>query len=365
MNALWSPGISELKPYIPGEQPKVEGLLKLNSNEHPYGPSPKAQAAMVAAVGDPLRLYPDASATALRQAVAKQYGIQADQVFIGNGSDEVLAHAFYAFFRRPGPLLLPDISYSFYPVYCGLYGITVKRIALDEHFLINPSHYMGEASLGATGIIFPNPNAPTGQALSRAQIKTIVQANPHCVVIVDEAYVDFGAETAAPLINEFPNLLVVHTLSKSRAFAGMRVGYAMGQSGLIDALVRVKDSFNSYPLDHLAQVGAVAAIEDQAYFDWATQQVVQAREQLTQHLKTLGFEVLPSKTNFVFARHHTIKGAELTEKLRAHRILIRNFNLPRISEFVRITVGTFDECKRLINCIALILEVDSPQNNLN
>jgi histidinol-phosphate aminotransferase len=224
---------------------------------------------------------------------------------------------------------------------------------------------MGESSRGATGIIFPNPNAPTGQALTREQIQIIVQANPHCVVLVDEAYVDFGAETAAPLIKDFPNLLVVHTLSKSRAFAGMRVGYAMGQSHLIDALVRVKDSFNSYPLDHLAQVGAVAAIEDQAYFDWATQQVVQARDQLTQNLKSLGFEVLPSKTNFVFARHHSIKGAELTDQLRTHRILIRNFNLPRISEFVRITVGTFDECQRLINGIASILNVDSPQKSLD
>jgi histidinol-phosphate aminotransferase len=363
MNSLWSPGIADLKPYTPGEQPKVEGLLKLNSNEHPYGPSPKAQAAMHEAINNHLRLYPDASATGLRQAVAKQYGLQPEQVFVGNGSDEVLAHAFFAFFRRSGPLLFPDISYSFYPVYCGLYGITAKRIALDEQFRIDPLSYMGEASAGATGIIFPNPNAPTGQALTLNQVTSIVQANPHCVVLVDEAYVDFGCESASALVDEFSNLLVVHTLSKSKSLAGMRVGYAMGQSHLIDALNRVKDSFNSYPLDHLAQVGAVAAIEDQAYSDWATHQVVLAREQLTQDLINLGFEVLPSKTNFVFARHQKITGLELTQQLRDHAILIRHFNLPRISEFVRITVGTFDQCKRLTNCIELILSNALPQSN--
>jgi histidinol-phosphate aminotransferase len=355
MNSLWSPGIAELRPYAPGEQPKVQGLLKLNSNEHPYGPSPKAQLAMHEAINDHLRLYPDSSATRLRQAIAKQYQLQPDQVFVGNGSDEVLAHAFFAFFRRPGPLLFPDISYSFYPVYCGLYGITAKRVALDEQFCIDPLHYMGEASAGATGIIFPNPNAPTGRALTLNQVKSIVQANSHCVVLVDEAYVDFGCESATPLVAEFPNLLVVHTLSKSKSLAGMRVGYALGQIGLIDALNRVKDSFNSYPLDYLAQVGAKAAIEDQAYFDWATQQVIAAREQLTQDLIALGFEVLPSKTNFVFARHQKISGLELTQQLREHAILIRHFSLPRISEFVRITVGTFDQCKRLITCVESIL----------
>jgi len=363
MNSLWSPGIADLKPYTPGEQPKVKGLLKLNSNEHPYGPSPKAQAAMHEAINDHLRLYPDASATRLRQAVAQQYGLQPDHIFVGNGSDEVLAHAFFAFFRRPGPLLFPDISYSFYPVYCGLYGITTKRIPLDEQFRIDPLDYMGEPSAGATGIIFPNPNAPTGQALSLDQVKSIVQANPHCVVLVDEAYVDFGCETVAPLVTEFQNLLVVHTLSKSKSLAGMRVGYAIGQRGLIDALNRVKDSFNSYPLDHLAQVGAVAAIEDQDYFDWATQQVIAAREQLTQNLINLGFEVLPSKTNFVFARHQHISGLELTQRLRDQAILIRHFNLPRISEFVRITVGTFDQCKRLIDCVESILSNASFQSN--
>jgi histidinol-phosphate aminotransferase len=355
MNSLWSPGIADLKPYTPGEQPKVEGLLKLNANEHPYGPSPKVQAVMREAIGDNLRLYPDSTSTKLRQAVAKQYGLLADQVFVGNGSDEVLAHAFFAFFRRSGPLLFPDISYSFYPVYCGLYGVVAKRVPLDEQLRINPSDYMGEATVGATGIIFPNPNAPTGQALTLDQVKSIVQANPHCVVLVDEAYVDFGCESASSLVVEFQNLLVVHTLSKSKSLAGMRIGYALGQESLIDALNRVKDSFNSYPLDHLAQVGAVAAIEDQAYFEWATQQVISAREQLTQNLMNLGFEVLPSKTNFVFAKHQYISGLELTQKLREHKILIRHFNLPRISEFVRITVGTFDQCKRLTNCIESIL----------
>ena len=357
MSNLWSPGIADLKPYTPGEQPKVNGLLKLNTNEHPYGPSPKALIAMREAITDQLRLYPDPSATRLRQTIAQRYRLHEDQIFVGNGSDEVLAHAFFAFFRRPGPLLFPDISYGFYPVYCGLYGITPKRIALDDHFCVVPSDYASEASKNATGIIFPNPNAPTGQALTLDQVKSIVQANPNCVVLVDEAYVDFGADSAASLIPDLPNLLVVHTLSKSRSLAGMRIGYAMGHTDLIDALNRVKDSFNSYPLDQIAQVGAVAALEDETYFQWATDQVIQARKKMTADLTALGFQVLPSQANFVFARHPKIPGLELTKLLRKEAILVRHFNLPRIDDFVRITVGTFDECERLKETVRKLFDL--------
>lgn len=355
MSSLWSPGISDLKPYTPGEQPQVKGLLKLNTNEHPLAPSPKVLEAMRQAIGENLRLYPDPTAMRLRQAIAHKFKCQAQQVFVGNGSDEVLAHAFYAFFRRGGPLLYPEISYGFYPVYCGLYGIQAKPVALDEHFGIDPQSFSGSASADASGIIFPNPNAPTGIDLPIEQVKLIVESNPHCVVLVDEAYVDFGATSAASLIDQYPNLLVVQTLSKSMSLAGLRVGFALGQASLIDALNRVKDSFNSYPLDQIAQVGATAAIEDQTYSKWASNQVIQAREQLMADLKTLGFEVLPSKANFVFARHPNVTGAELTARLREQAILVRHFDLPRIRDFVRITVGTFEQGKRLTTCIKAML----------
>src|SRR5476649_2346518 len=290
MSKFWSPFVKNLVPYVPGEQPKLTKLVKLNTNENPYGPSPKALAAMQAELNDNLRLYPDPNSDLLKQAVAKYYGIDASKVFLGNGSDEVLAHIFHGLFQHDLPLLFPDISYSFYPVYCGLYGITSEPVPLDEQFQIRVADYAKPNG----GIIFPNPNAPTGCVLALDAVEQILKASPDSVVVVDEAYIDFGGETAISLVDRYPNLLVVQTLSKSRSLAGLRVGFAIGHPDLITALERVKNSFNSYPLDRMAIAGATAAIKDQAHFDQTRRAVMASREHLVAGLTALGFEVLPS-----------------------------------------------------------------------
>jgi histidinol-phosphate aminotransferase len=350
-NPLWSTGIAGLSPYTPGEQPAIEGLIKLNTNEHPHGPSPAALAAIRAATDDTLRLYPDPDARALKAEVARQHGLGVAQVFVGNGSDEVLAHAFRALLKHPLPILFPDVSYSFYPVYAELFGIEVERVPLAEDFSIDLAAYARPNG----GIVLANPNAPTGRALSRAQIRALLQGNRASVVVIDEAYVDFGAESAVPLIAEFPNLLVVHTLSKSRALAGLRVGFAMGHPSLIEALERVKGCFNSYPLDRLAQAGAVAALADVDWFERTRQQVVASRAVLSEGLQARGFEVLPSAANFVFARHPGWRGATLLAALRERRILVRQFDKPRISDFLRITVGTPEQVSALLNALDALL----------
>ena len=250
MSKFWSPFVKDLVPYVPGEQPKLAKLVKLNTNENPYGPSPKALEAMRGELNDNLRLYPDPNSDLLKQAVAEYYGVQGNQVFLGNGSDEVLAHIFHGLFQHDAPLLFPDISYSFYPVYCGLYGIPFEAVALDEQFQIRVDDYRKANG----GIIFPNPNAPTGCLLALEAIEQLLKANPDSVVVVDEAYIDFGGQTAISLVDRYPNLLVTQTLSKSRSLAGLRVGLAVGHPDLIEALERVKNSFNSYPLDRLATV---------------------------------------------------------------------------------------------------------------
>ena len=359
MSRFWSRLVSQLDPYVPGEQPRVQNLIKLNTNEHPYGPSPRVIEAIAAANNDSLRLYPDPTAQALRESIAQNFDLQADQVFVGNGSDEVLAHVFNALLKQDAPLVFPDISYSFYPVYCGLYEIAYKTIPLDDDLCIRLADYMpgGMAGLGkAGGIIFPNPNAPTGRAHALGQIEAVVAANPDIVVVIDEAYVDFGAVSAATLINQYPNLLVVHTLSKSRSLAGLRVGYALGHPDLIQGLDRVKNSFNSYPLDRLAQAGAIAAMQDVAYFDHTRKAVMQTREHLAQELAALGFEVLPSQANFIFARHPDKSGAQLAADLRARHIIVRHFKAPaRISNFLRITIGTDEQCATLVRACREIL----------
>jgi len=344
---FWSDGVATLSPYTPGEQPAIEGLIKLNTNEHPHGPSPKALAAIRAATDEALRLYPDPDARALKQTVSTLHGLQPAQVFVGNGSDEVLAHAFRALLRHPLPILFPDVSYSFYPVYAELFGIAVERVPLAADFSVDLAGYLRPNG----GIVLANPNAPTGRALGLDQIRSLLQANRDSVVLVDEAYVDFGAESAVPLIAEFPNLLVVHTLSKSRALAGLRVGFAMGHPHLIEALERVKGCFNSYPLDRLAQAGAVAALEDVAYFDDTREQVMASREVLSLGLAKLGFEVLPSLANFVFARHPAWRGAVLLTALREQGILVRQFEKPRISDFLRITVGRPEQVSALLRVL--------------
>jgi len=355
MSRYWSPVVGTLSPYVPGEQPKLQDLVKLNTNEHPLGPSPKVLQAIRAACDDNLKLYPDPGSERLRQAVAANFGVQPDQVFVGNGSDEVLAHAFQALLKHDGPLLFPDITYSFYPVYCGLYQIAYQAVPLTEDFCIDVQDYLPSAGRQAGGIIFPNPNAPTGRALPLADIERVVAANPDIVVVVDEAYVDFGAESAAGLVSRYDNLLVVHTLSKSRSLAGLRVGFAIGSRVLIEALERVKNSFNSYPIDRLAEAGAVAALEDTAYFERSRQAVMATRASLAARLEGLGFQVLPSAANFVFARHPGHDGAALAAALRERSIIVRHFKHPRIDQFLRITVGTEAQCTRLTDALKAIV----------
>jgi len=355
MSRFWSAVVHGLTPYVPGEQPKLANLVKLNTNEHPYGPSPRAIEAIRAETGDGLRLYPDPNAERLKAAIAARFDLTADQVFVGNGSDEVLAHAFLALLRHERPLRFPDISYSFYPVYCGLYRIAFETVALDADLAIRVDDYLPQGGDAAGGIIFPNPNAPTGRLLPLAEIERVVAGNPQCVVVIDEAYVDFGGESAIPLVARHPNLLVVQTFSKSRSLAGLRVGFAVGHPELIEALERVKNSFNSYPLDRLAIAGAVAAIEDEAYFTRTCQAVIRTREQLVADLAALGFEVLPSAANFVFARHPNRDAAGLAAALRERAIIVRHFRQARIEQFLRITVGTDEQCALLIGALREIL----------
>nr|MBL8411326.1 histidinol-phosphate transaminase [Dechloromonas sp.] len=355
MSRFWSQVVRGLTPYVPGEQPKIANLIKLNTNECPFPPSPRVLTAIAAELGDDaarLRLYPDPNADLFKAAIARTHGITTQQIFVGNGSDEVLAHVFMALLKHEQPILFPDITYSFYPVYCGLYGVEHRTVPLAEDFSIDPADYCGQPN---GGIIFPNPNAPTGRLLTLEAIERILKTNPDSVVVVDEAYVDFGGESAIPLVDRYDNLLVVHTLSKSRALAGLRVGFAVGHPALIEALERVKNSFNSYPLDRLAIVGAVAAMEDTAYFAQCCAAVIATRETLTAELRALGFEVLPSTANFVFARHPQRDAAALSLSLRERSIIVRHFKLPRIDQFLRITVGTDGECKALTEALAQIL----------
>ena len=345
MSKFWSPFVNGLVPYVPGEQPKLTKLTKLNTNENPYGPSPKALAAMRAELTDDLRLYPDPNGDLLKQAVADYYDVKPNQVFLGNGSDEVLAHAFNAFFQHGKPLLFPDISYSFYPVYCGLYDIEYDAIPLDEQFQIRVEDYAKPNG----GIIFPNPNAPTGCVVGLEAVEAMLKASPDSVVIVDEAYIDFGGETAIGLVNRYPNLLVTQTLSKSRSLAGLRVGLAVGHPDLVEALERVKNSFNSYPLDRLAIVGAAAAFEDREHFDSTRKAVIASREALTSELQAKGFEVLPSAANFIFARHPQHDAAGIAAKLREQGVIVRHFKQERIAQFLRISIGTPEQNQALLD----------------
>lgn len=347
MSKFWSPFVNDLVPYVPGEQPKLTKLVKLNTNENPYGPSPKAIDAMRAAVSDDLRLYPDPNSDVLKQAVASYYGVDANRVFLGNGSDEVLAHAYNAFFRQDKPLLFPDISYSFYPVYCGLYDVAYEAVPLDEQFQIRVEDYARPNG----GIIFPNPNAPTGCLLALDAVEQILKSSPDSVVIVDEAYIDFGGETAISLVDRYPNLLVTQTLSKSRSLAGLRVGLAVGHPDLIEALERVKNSFNSYPLDRMAIVGAAAAFDDREYFEHTCQRVIASREALVEQLEGKGFEVLPSAANFIFARHPQHDAAGLAAKVREQGVIVRHFKQARIAQFLRITIGTPEQNQALVDAL--------------
>ena len=355
MSRFWSETVKNLTPYVPGEQPKLSQLIKLNTNESPYGPSPKAIAAIAGANNNSLRLYPDPNSDSLKQAIASNYQVKANQVFVGNGSDEVLAHAFLALLKHEAPILFPDITYSFYPVYCNLYQVPFQNIPLTEDFSIEIDDYLSFNQGKNGGIIFPNPNAPTGKALTKAQIEKLLQGNKDSVVVIDEAYVDFGTESAVSLVDQYANLLVVHTLSKSRALAGLRVGYAIGHPDLIEALERVKNSFNSYPIDKLAMAGAVASIEDKAYLQKISTAVIDTRKNLVADLDKLGFVTVPSAANFVFTKHPQKDAAEIAARLREKHIIVRHFKLPRIDQHLRITIGTNQECKALVQALKEII----------
>ncbi len=340
MSRFWSPIVNTLVPYVPGEQPKDGSFIKLNTNENPFGPSPIALGAIRAATDDGLRLYPDPTALALRETLAASFGLTVDHIFAGNGSDEILAHAFHAFFSGKAPVLFPDVTYSFYRTYCGLYEIDYRTVPLDDDFCVDPEALKGPCG----GVVLANPNAPTGIALDLAAIETVLQQNPDAVVLVDEAYVDFGAQSAARLVPDYDNLLVVQTFSKSRSLAGLRVGFAVAQPHLIEGLQRIKDSFNSYPLDRLALAGAHAAWDDRDWFEETRRLVIGERDRMTAGLRELGFTVLPSSANFIFASHETKAAADLMSGLRAEGILVRHFTQDRISNWLRITVGTAEEC---------------------
>ncbi len=354
MSKYWSNFVASLDPYTPGEQPAVNNLTKLNTNENPYGPSPKVLQAMEAAVNGDLRLYPPPNADQLKQTIADYYQLNKDQVFVGNGSDEVLAHVFNALFRQTQGILFPDISYSFYPVYCGLYAIQYTKVPLAEDFSLDLDNYCRPNG----GIIFPNPNAPTGRLLALSAIEKLLQSNTDSVVVVDEAYIDFAdsGASAVALVNQYANLLVVQTMSKSRSLAGLRIGYAMGSAELIEGLERVKNSFNSYPLGHVQIAAGIAAFEDIEYFEATRQMVINSRVQLTRQLESLGFEILPSAANFVFVRHPNFDAEALAQSLREQNIIVRHFNKPRISEFLRITVGNEVQNQLLLKCLSAIID---------
>jgi histidinol-phosphate aminotransferase len=351
MSRFWSDVVRRLTPYVPGEQPRGEKLTKLNTNESPYEPSPRVLEAIAATRGDELRLYPDPDSAELKRAFAAHCGLRPEQVFLGNGSDEVLAHTFLGLLRHEAPIQFPDVTYSFYPVWCGLYGVAFRKVPLADDFSVDTGAYLEEHG----GIIIPNPNAPTGMAMSLDDIRALLAKNPDAVVVIDEAYIDFGGSSAVPLIAEYENLLVIQTLSKSRALAGLRVGAALGQAHLIEGLERVKNSFNSYPLDRVAQRGAVAALEDVDYFRAICARVVASRERLGRELAGLGFEVLPSAANFLLARHPDRAGRMLFTDLRERGIIVRYFDQPRIDDYLRISVGTDEQCDALLVALGEIL----------
>lgn len=352
---FWSRRIMDIEPYVPGEQPKDRRYVKLNTNENPYPPSPKVMEAIRNADLTELRRYPDPDCTALRRALCDLYGLAPEQVFVGNGSDEVLAFCHLAFMDEDTPAVFPDITYSFYPVYGQFFGNHCRIVPVREDFTIPLEELMQDDGT----VILTNPNAPTGIGLPLSEVKRVLEANPNHVVIVDEAYVDFGCESAVSLIPDYENLLVIQTCSKSRCLAGMRVGFAFGQVHLIGALEAVKNSVNSYTLDRLALAAAQAAVEDREYLDDTCRAIAKTREKTSGKLRTMGFTVLPSQANFVFASHAVVSAKKIFEKLRAQGVLVRYFNKPRIDNFLRITIGTDEEMEILIDTLKCILEEEA------
>lgn len=339
----WEKNIRKVVPYTPGEQPNQPDMIKLNTNENPYPPAPKVQQVLKEMEAGELRLYPDPSAGALVRAIADYYGLKEEQVFVGVGSDDVLAMSFLTFFNGEKPVLFPDITYSFYDVWAELFRIPYERPALDDNFHIKKEDYFKENG----GIIFPNPNAPTGVELPLQDIEEILKANPGSVVIVDEAYIDFGAHSALPLISKYDNLLVVQTFSKSRSMAGMRIGFACGNPVLIKYLNDVKYSFNSYTMNRTSLAAGVAAIQDREYFEETCRKIINTREWTQKELKALGFTFQDSKANFIFAAHESCPAKQIFEALRKQHIYVRYFEKPRIDNYLRITIGTREEMEQL------------------
>ena len=348
MKEFWSGRIREMTPYVPGEQPRGQTFIKLNTNECPYPPSPRALEAVRAAAGDSLRLYPDPECLELRQTIARRYRLSENQVFMGNGSDEVLAFAFQAFFDPEREIVFPRVSYSFYPVYARYFGLRYRQVPMKDDLSVDLDAMMGDNG----GVVIPNPNAPTGMALPLERIEALLRANPEAVVIVDEAYVDFGADSAVPLIRDYPNLLVVQTASKSRALAGLRVGWALGSSNLIDGLRCVRDCINSYTVDRVAAAGLKGAMEDEGYFQSVRGRVMATRDRAAQRLAELGFSVLPSRANFLFVSRPGVSGAALQAGLRERSILVRRWDDPLIADWLRITVGTDGDMDALLAALA-------------
>lgn len=336
--------LRRIDPYVPGEQPQSADIIKLNANENPYPPAPGVQQALRSFDASRLALYPDANGKALKTALANRFGLKPSQVFLGNGSDDVLALAFQSFFCSGEPILYPDITYSFYPVWCDLFRIPYETVPLDENFCVRVRDY--DRPNG--GIVLPNPNAPTGRGVSLDFLEDLLQHNADCVVIIDEAYVDFGAQSAVPLIEKYENLLVVQTMSKSRSLAGLRIGYALGSETLIATLEAVKNSYNSYTMDAVALAAGEAAVKDEAYFQDTCRKVIATRERAAEELRKLGFTVSPSLTNFLFVTHPKKEAPVIFEYLRQKNIFIRYFKLPRIDNYLRITVGTDAQMDRMI-----------------
>ncbi len=351
MSQFWSPAVRELTPYVPGEQP-TEQVIKLNTNENPYPPAPGVGKVLREYSTNHLRLYPDPASAALCNALASAYGVTAEQVFVGNGSDEVLAFAFQAFFCHGAPLDVPSITYSFYPVYARLYGVELRQHPLNADWEVDLEALTDAGD--SSGIIFANPNAPTGHAHSLAALEALLTRVTDRVVLVDEAYVDFGAESAVSLTERYPNLLVTGTFSKSRSLAGIRLGYAIGSPELIEGLKRVKDSFNSYPVDRLAEQVGIAALEDTDHFNACRDYVITTRERTRTRLKALEFEVLPSQANFLLVQHKVYDGGQLFSGLRERGIIVRHFNKAGLSNFLRITIGTDDEMDSLIEALEVL-----------
>ena len=345
MNDLWKKNLRDIEPYVPGEQSKDRDIVKINANENPYPPSPKAVEALKNFDTDRLRFYPQANATALKQAIADFYEVKAENVFVGNGSDDVLALAFQAFFNGDKPIAYPDITYSFYPVWCRLLGIEYVNYPLDDNFRINIEDYKAENG----GVVIPNPNAPTSIGEGREFVERLMEYNQDSVVIIDEAYCDFGGVSSVPLIEKYENLLITGTFSKSRSLAGMRIGFAIGSKTLIDTLEAVKNSYNSYTVDALSIAMGIEAMKDVEYFNETISKIIETRTRVTEELRLLGFEVLDSQTNFIMATHEGYNMKDMFEYLKENKIFIRYFNQPRINKYVRITIGTDEEMDKFLN----------------